>query len=415
MAILLNKCTHPYIEKGQSEATIKKKIASHDFRLDSVQCSLQAMDLLRKLLNPNPAERISAVEALNHSWLNPKKQFQTSEAKKPVVRNQFISSAANASLVKFHTKAIQLALKTLVIMEYAKRHKPISKLAMFKERLLAINTTASANNSIDGLKTRHCSNTIEKKLKLFGGERSRDSSRDQQQPSAQVSSLVNKVLIERSTLNNTRKSTQGVTLSTELTERPSVKGNMFFKKRSRVLEGDLLRTQQFLRSTQLVNANHVEKLRAQNNEEILVQDTIRDRHHNDSSRQARGNLSMYKNAFDRSKNYNPQKFSRQSIFDSTGRAPLSVERTTNTFQRQQSFRRETSVKQDGNKTIAGSLGDSLGQSRSRTDNSLESKKRKDSPHLVPIFRTTLKDSRAGYYKVERPKLSRPNKTHYQAD
>lgn len=71
MGILLNNNLHPYIDKGESEKQIKEKVARADIDLSKIKCSHLAMDLLKKLLNPNPASRIKASDAILHPWLKP--------------------------------------------------------------------------------------------------------------------------------------------------------------------------------------------------------------------------------------------------------------------------------------------------------------------------------------------------------
>jgi serine/threonine protein kinase len=41
------------------------------------ECSLQAKDMLRRLLEPDPAKRMSAKEALHHPWILGRKSFQS--------------------------------------------------------------------------------------------------------------------------------------------------------------------------------------------------------------------------------------------------------------------------------------------------------------------------------------------------
>lgn len=71
MGILLNNNSHPYIDKGESEKHIKEKVAKADIDLTKIKCTSLAMDLLRKLLNPNPTTRIKASDAILHPWLKP--------------------------------------------------------------------------------------------------------------------------------------------------------------------------------------------------------------------------------------------------------------------------------------------------------------------------------------------------------
>lgn len=79
MAILMNDCSHPYIEKGESEKFIKAKIVNNDLNLDRIKGSQTALDLLRKLLDPNPTTRIKASEAMAHPWFLRKRAFGFSE------------------------------------------------------------------------------------------------------------------------------------------------------------------------------------------------------------------------------------------------------------------------------------------------------------------------------------------------
>uniref|UniRef100_A0A0G4IDP9 non-specific serine/threonine protein kinase n=1 Tax=Chromera velia CCMP2878 TaxID=1169474 RepID=A0A0G4IDP9_9ALVE len=89
----------PYL--GEDEAETEKKIISGDrwrFHPESVwsQISIEAKDLVRRLLQRNPAHRMKASEALTHPWLvkqglcvprNRRGSFESEAAAKPAVRD----------------------------------------------------------------------------------------------------------------------------------------------------------------------------------------------------------------------------------------------------------------------------------------------------------------------------------------
>ena len=122
MAIMLNDCSHPYIEKGQSDRTIKSTILSNQYRLDSIKCSNKALDLMQKLLRLNPSDRIIASEALKHPWFVFNRSFLTNDNKRQIIKHQttntFYQPVVHTS--KITRASVYLTLKILSIISYCK-------------------------------------------------------------------------------------------------------------------------------------------------------------------------------------------------------------------------------------------------------------------------------------------------------
>ncbi len=146
MAIMLNDCSHPFIEKGQSERTIKAKIVSNNLNLDTIKCSPRALDLLKKLLNPNPQDRIKACDALGHPWLLPnRRQFITTDGKKPQLKTLTASSFyQSVQTSKLSRSCVTQTLKLLLVLAYQrKRANSFARNASWKEKMRSLSKTTS--------------------------------------------------------------------------------------------------------------------------------------------------------------------------------------------------------------------------------------------------------------------------------
>jgi serine/threonine protein kinase len=88
---------HPFFEEDQNET--KDKILKGRFDFPSPywdNISEEAKDLIKKLLNLDPEKRLSAVEILQHSWLN----TQNSRDKLPFSADLYNKTKQTNKLVK---------------------------------------------------------------------------------------------------------------------------------------------------------------------------------------------------------------------------------------------------------------------------------------------------------------------------
>ena len=400
MAIMLNNCSHPYVEKGQSERSIKQKICDHDFNIENIHCSLKAVELLKRLLEPNPDERISAAEALIHPWLNPKRHVVSVDAKKPLVRPQQPVSQVMLTQTKYNQKALMIAVKTLLFIRFCLDKQPASKLVIFKDKFRNLSSTSGTNNSIDGFKSRPQSRMKIPRFNILPGERSKDSLREHYRHTTSPSDL-DTITVEINPILVARVGSLQIGSTEESKDSPLVKTNMFFKKKSRLLEGESQRSSKdFLRSTQKVNTNHVDRLGPRNSEEIKSKKNIRE-----TSLDGRiaeiANQTYYKDFGNNNKPVMKSDSLDDNIFHSIRGKGSS---NTNPPVRNNRLKGDNGIKFEGNRTLGGGLGDSLGYSANRKDASLESRRNKEH-HLVPIFRSNLNKSKEYQSLGERQKLS----------
>lgn len=148
MAILMNDCSHPYIEKGESEKVIKAKIINCQLNIDKIKGSNHALDLLKRLLDPNPVARIKASEALGHSWFQKRRPFAFSEIFKRSEKDlasttSQISQPTGIPILttadgysRKTTKQIVTCLQALILIATSRRviHNRPLKLWMLKDR-----------------------------------------------------------------------------------------------------------------------------------------------------------------------------------------------------------------------------------------------------------------------------------------
>ena len=149
MAIMLNDCSHPYIEKGQSEHTIKARIISNNLNLDNIKCSPKALDLLKRLLHPNPQERIKASDALNHPWLVPnRRQFITNDGKRSNIKTLTANSFYQPVQTSKHSRSCVGQMLKLLMMVAMQRRRGSSLMrnSSWKEKLRSLSKTTSVKH-----------------------------------------------------------------------------------------------------------------------------------------------------------------------------------------------------------------------------------------------------------------------------
>lgn len=146
MAIMLNDCSHPYIEKGESERLIKEKIINNQLNFDKIKGSAKALDLLKRLLNPNPQERMKAAEALGHPWF-PGRKSSTFEVRSKIETRSLISTLTNLGqsssqvshlpsepLLVRTKKTIAACFRALIFIKYQKTAKGQGPLKLWIQR-----------------------------------------------------------------------------------------------------------------------------------------------------------------------------------------------------------------------------------------------------------------------------------------
>ena len=69
MYILLNNGEHPFYHKGDTKEDFVKNLKSIKELKCKCKISYMAMNLLKKLLEPDPLKRYKASDALNHPWI----------------------------------------------------------------------------------------------------------------------------------------------------------------------------------------------------------------------------------------------------------------------------------------------------------------------------------------------------------
>lgn len=182
MAILLNGGRHPFVNKGEPEQDVKRKIVKRQLGLESIKCSTQAGDLMRRLLSPM-SHRISASEALRHPFITEKSYRLKGEALNGYFKTE---------------KKINRIFQILIFINYVFREK---KPSSFRKKLKELKNNKLSSQSklnFEGsgllkhqqtLTTTHTSQSI---IGRLGGSYERGSPKNDKK-------MKNNLIIENST------------------------------------------------------------------------------------------------------------------------------------------------------------------------------------------------------------------------